>query len=148
MLEAEDDFVVDVVAAIALVAAEAKLPVILRIASCDAPRADACDATAGSAFDTPDAPCLAEPEATAAEAVFATPVLTCAPEADAARAAWVGKAASVLVPITSPLTETVSTEKELVVDLVELEQVEHSWTVKNGEYCTGAEPDRSVTPIV
>lgn len=50
--------------------------------------------------------------------------------------------------MTSPLTETVSAENDVVVDLVELEQVEQSSTVKNEEYWTGAMPDRSVTPMV
>lgn len=85
--------------------------------------------------------------AAVAEAVFATPELN-TPEALEARAACVGKAASDLVPISRPLTETVWAEKEVVVDLVELEQVEQSWTVKKGLYCTGADPLRSVTPMV
>lgn len=58
--------------------------------------------------------------------MFATPELTAERDAEAANAAEVGYAASDLVPISSPLTETVSAEKELVVDLVELEQVEQS----------------------
>lgn len=71
-----------VVAATNPVAVAAALPVMLKIAFCEAPKADACEATTGRVLEAPDA-CAAEPDP---EAVLATPELTCEPEADAARA--------------------------------------------------------------
>lgn len=64
--------------------------------------------------------------------VDAAPV-DAAPEPEALATA-LGNATFVLVPISSSGTEIVDTAKELVVDLVELEHVEQSWTVKNGLY--------------